>query len=160
MGIEYPNLGQLQPKNLCKQSYAKFGIQSGMKAPSIDPVSFGRRVRERREELGWSQGELGKQSKQSQSNIGWIELGNAKDPEKQALKLARALLLHVDWLLYGTGPRETARPLPSPKEIAALYAGLSDEGKADLLRMIAKLTGNSPPSAIPGTKAKRLRETG
>jgi transcriptional regulator with XRE-family HTH domain len=160
MSTEYPNLGQLQPKNLCKQSYGKFGSVLGMKAHSIDPALFGKRVRERRDELGWSQGRLAKESGQSQSNVGWIELGNAKDPEKQALKLARALHLHVDWLLYGTGPRETARPLPSPKEIAALYAELPDEGKADLLRMIAKLTGNSPPSAIPGTRAKRLRETG
>jgi transcriptional regulator with XRE-family HTH domain len=138
MSTEYPNLGQLQPKNLCKQTYAKLGTNRGMRGPSIDPVAFGRRVRERRDELGWSQGKLAKESGQSQSNVGWIELGNAKDPEKQALKLARALHLHVDWLLHEIGPRETARPLPSPKEFAALYADLPDVAKAELLRVVAK----------------------
>ena len=138
MTPEYPNLGQLQPKNLCKQTHVKLGTYEGMRAPMIDPAAFGRRVRERRDELGWSQGRLAKESGQSQSNVGWIELGNAKDPEKQALKLARALHLHVDWLLYGTGPRETARPLPSPKDFAALYAEMPDEAKAEMLRIIAK----------------------
>jgi len=146
MQTEYPNLGQLQPKNLCKQTYAKLGTLGRMRG--IDPTAFGRRVRDRREELGWSQGRLAAESGQSQSNVGWIELGNAKDPEKQALKLARALHLHVDWLLHGTGPRETARPLPSPKEFAALYAELPDEGKVELLRVIAKHS------------KKRIRETG
>lgn len=112
MRTEYPNLGQLQPKNLCKQTYAKLGTVGSMKG--IDPTAFGRRVRERREELGWSQGKLATESDQSQSNVGWIEQGKAKDPEKQVLKLARALYLHVDWLLYGAGPRETARPPKNP----------------------------------------------
>jgi len=139
MRTEYPNLGQLQPKNLCKQTYAKLGTLGVMKG--IDPTAFGRRVRERRKELGWSQDKLATESGQSQSNVGWIELGSAKDPEKQALKLARALYLHVDWLLHGVGPRETAQPLPSPKEFAAIYAALPDEGKAELLRVVAKHSG-------------------
>lgn len=161
MQLEYPNLGQLQPKNLCKQTYAKIGTLEGMRGSSIDPNKFGERVRDRREELGWPQTKLAKQSGQSQSNIGWIEQGKAKDPEKQALKLARALYLHVDWLLYGIGPRENGRPLPSPKEFAAVYAEMTDAGKAEMMRLATKLQrDNSPPSAIPGSKAKRVRETG
>lgn len=90
----------------------------------INPADFGRRVRELREELRWSQGKLGKASGFSQSNIGWIEQGKGKDPQKQALKLADALGSTPEWLLHGTGDRQTGiRPLSSD-ELASLYSGL------------------------------------
>lgn len=93
----------------------------------FDSKAFGRRVFERRKELGWSQTRLGKEAGQSQTNIGWIEKGQPKDPEKQVIKLARALRLHQEWLLKGTGPRETA-PVPlSAEEYAKLPLSLREE---------------------------------
>jgi transcriptional regulator with XRE-family HTH domain len=74
-----------------------------MEQAGIDPKEFGRRVRERRQELGMSQTALAAQSGQSQSNIGWIEQGKAKKPKHQALDLVEPLRTSVDWLLYGTG---------------------------------------------------------
>ena len=104
----------------------------------IDPVEFGRRVRERRKEFNWSQGELGKESGYSQSNIGWVELGTAKDPQKQALRLAKALRLHVDWLLYKIGPRETGPAIPTPEQFKEIYGNLPIEGREALAALAAK----------------------
>lgn len=123
MSASYPNLGHLQPKTLCMNTYLKFGTDKCMREP-INPADFGRRVRELREELRWSQGRLGKASGFSQSNIGWIEQGKGKDPKKQALALADALGSTPEWLLYGTGDRQTGvRPLSSD-ELAAIYNDL------------------------------------
>lgn len=90
----------------------------------IDLVKFGTRVRELREERGWSQTKLGKESGQSQSNIGWIEQGNAKKPRKQALSLAEALGTTADWLLYETGKKHTALLPLTRKQLTAVYDDL------------------------------------
>lgn len=104
-------------------TYLKFGTDGAMKEP-VNPTEFGRRVRELREELRWSQGRLGKAAGFSQSNIGWVEQGKGKDPKKQALALADALGSTPEWLLYGTGDRQTGiRPLSS-EDLAALYNDL------------------------------------
>jgi transcriptional regulator with XRE-family HTH domain len=104
-------------------TYLNFGSLRSMKKV-INPADFGRRVRELREEARWSQGRLGKEAGFSQSNIGWIEQGKGKDPKKQALALADALGSTPEWLLYGTGDRQTGvRPLNSD-ELAALYNNL------------------------------------
>jgi transcriptional regulator with XRE-family HTH domain len=137
MGAQYPILGQLQPKNLWKNTYRNFGTNSPMK-DEIDPVEFGCRVRERRKEFNWSQKDLGKESGYSQSNIGWVELGTAKDPQKQALRLAKALRLHVDWLLYKIGPRETGPAIPTPEQFKEIYGNLSIEGRQALATLAAK----------------------
>lgn len=90
----------------------------------IDSEAFGRRVRELREEFGWSQGRLGTASGFSQSNIGWIEQGKGKDPQKQAIRLADALGSSPEWLLYGTGARQTGlRPL-TKEQLSAIYEEL------------------------------------
>lgn len=137
MGAPYPKLGKTQPKNLWKNTYREFGSSLPMKA---DSKAVGRRVRERREELGWGQTRLAQEAGFSQSNIDWIESGKPKDPRKQALKLAEALRLHVDWLLYETGPREKGPTLPSTDEFSAIYEALSFEGKEDVVATAAKHT--------------------
>lgn len=91
---------------------------------TIDSEAFGRRVRELREEFGWSQGRLGEAAGFSQSNIGWIEQGKGKDPKKQALALADALGSSPEWLLHGTGARQTGiRPL-TREQLSAIYEEL------------------------------------
>lgn len=90
----------------------------------VDPKKFGQRVRELRNDLGWNQEKLGELSNFSQSNIGWIELGRGKDPKKQAIALAEALGSSPEWLLYGTGARQTGvRPL-TKEQLAAIYEDL------------------------------------
>ncbi|HEX7881935.1 MAG TPA: helix-turn-helix transcriptional regulator [Afipia sp.] len=123
MAEHYPDLGKNQPKTLWTTTYRNFGSPEGMKEP-VDPLEFGRRVRELREEFGWSQTKLGKAAGFSQSNIGWIESGSGKDPKKQALALADALGSSPEWLLHGTGARQTGiRPL-TKEQITAVYEDL------------------------------------
>lgn len=97
-----------------------FGNQWNMSQP-IDPIAFGRRVKEKREELGLTHVTLGKKAGFSRSNIGWIESGDGKDPRKQVLKLAEPLRTTPDWLLYGKGVRDVAPPPLSADELALNY---------------------------------------
>lgn len=132
----YPNLGGLQPKNLWRTANRNFGSHQGME---IDPVAFGCRVRELRKELGWSQDRLAEEAGQSQSNIGWIEKGGAKDPRKQALALAEALTTTADWLLYAKGPRRTGPRILTTEQISKLYDHLPIEAKATITAAMDKV---------------------
>jgi transcriptional regulator with XRE-family HTH domain len=104
----------------------------------IDPKSFGRRIRERREELVWSQSRLAEESGYSQSNIGWIEQGKSKDPRKQAISLAEALRSTPAWLLHGTGPRETGPKILTTEQLQAIYDAMSVEAKAAVTATVEK----------------------
>lgn len=93
----------------------------------IDPKAFGRRLRERREELGLSQGQIGKELKKqglrgySQQNIGTLENGTViKDPRRQAMDLAGPLFTTVEWLLHGKGQRSTGPRVMTPAEYSEL----------------------------------------
>lgn len=135
----YPNLGGLQPKNLWGTTNREFGNVSNMDRQEIDPIEFGRRVRERRTELGMSQAALAEKSDQSQSNIGWIEQGRAKKPKQQALDLVEPLRTSVDWLLYGTGEKETGLRLLSDTEILEIYRSLGLEQRVSVSETFSKL---------------------
>jgi transcriptional regulator with XRE-family HTH domain len=139
MTARYPDLGRNQPKNLWATTKLKFGSVYSMDRQEIDPKEFGRRVRERRVELGMSQPGLAEKSGQSQSNISWIEKGNAKKPKQQALDLVEPLRTSVDWLLYGSGPKETGlRPL-SEEEMLEIYRGLALEQREQVSETFSKL---------------------
>lgn len=137
IGAQYPNLGKTQPKNLWKNTNLKFGSLQPMK---VDAKAFGRRVRERRNELGWSQTRLEEESGIAQQTLVWIEKGGPKNPKRRAVELAEALRLHLNWLLYETGPREIGPTLLSKDELGAVYDDLSFEGKEAVMATAAKFT--------------------
>lgn len=95
-----------------------------------NPIAFGNRVRERRKELGMSQEVLADRSGYSQTNIGWIEKGQAKRPHIQAEALAEALWTTSDWLLWDKGPKESGPPILTPAEAQETYDLLSVEDRA------------------------------
>lgn len=103
---------------------------------AIDPKAFGKRVRERRVDLGMSQGALGELSGYSQSNIGWLESGAAKRPQRAASDLADHLQTTRDWLLWGQGPKHVGPVYLSTKELAEKYEALSPEKKAKISQAI------------------------
>lgn len=139
MSPRYPILGEKQPKNLWATTNLEFGSIFNMDRYEIDPKEFGRRVKERRTELQMSQPALAEKSGQSQSNISWIEQGKAKKPKQQALDLVEPLRTSVDWLLYGTGQKETGlRPL-SDEEVLEIYRGLGFEQRAEVSETFSKL---------------------
>lgn len=114
-----------------------------MDRPEIDPKEFGERVRERRKELGMSQTDLAAKSGQSQSNIGWIEQGKAKKPRQQALDLVEPLRTSVDWLLYGSGEKETGLRVLSDEEILEIYRGFASDQREIVTEMFSKLNKNN-----------------
>lgn len=116
-----------------------------------DPKDFGRRVRELRKERGWGQTKLGEVAGYSQTNIGWIEKGDQKDPTKHAVRLADALGSTPDWLLYGRGPRTTGiRPMTS-QQFQKVYESLPIE----VQEMLTKLVRQHVEIEAPAEKKSR-----
>lgn len=148
MGAQYPNLGQLQPKNLCRTANLNFGRLEPMK--EADPIKFGTRVRERRKARGFSQARLGKLSGYSQTNIGWIEAGTMKRPHISAAALSEALRSPVEYLLWGTGPKEIGPPIMNDEELRENYNVLSPEDRAAITAEISERV----------EAAKKKRKTG
>ena len=97
---------------------------------TVDPIKFGARVRERREAKGLSQKALGKLSGYSQTNIGWIEAGTKKRPQGSVMALSEALRCPVEYLLWGTGPKELGPPIMSDKQIREIYKTFPPEDQA------------------------------
>lgn len=105
----------------------------------IDLIAFGARLRQRRIELGLSQGAAGRPAGYSQSNIGWLESGKAKDPRIQAQDLAGPLHTTADWLLFAKGPKEFGPPMMSPKEVMDNYNSFGPEDREAITAAIAEL---------------------
>lgn len=111
-----------------------------------DPHAFGARVRERREALGMSQGELGDAAGYSQQRIGSLEQGDVKRPDRSASTLADALSTTRAWLLWGEGPPPEAPDYLSVEELVENYKALPAERKAEVSRLI------KPAAATPRRK--------
>jgi len=139
---QYPFLGDLQPKNMCETNYRDFGSFVNMKR-AVDSVAFGRRIAERRADLGLSQPQLGLLAGYSQQNIGWFEKGGARRPERAASALADALQTTREWLLWKEGPKHVGpRFLPPPKMLEK-YSALTPEQKSVVSQAIENV--DRPP---------------
>jgi transcriptional regulator with XRE-family HTH domain len=74
---------------------------------SVDPKALGSRIREAREELGWSQVELAERAGISKSTVPRYERGEVVDISLDIVhSLAKALNVHIDWLCDGTGEKD------------------------------------------------------
>lgn len=105
---------------------------------AVDSRAFGRRISARREELGLSQQQLGARSGYSQSNIGWLESGKAKRPQRAAADLAGPLQTTREWLLWGEGDKQSGPSfLPTPVFMEK-YEALPPELRAALSQAIEK----------------------
>lgn len=106
---------------------------------AVDSKAFGLRLKERREELGLSQQQLGEKTGYSQSNIGWLESGAAKRPQRAASDLAGALQTTREWLLWKEGPKQTGPSYLSTPILVEKYEALSPELKASISQAIEKI---------------------
>jgi transcriptional regulator with XRE-family HTH domain len=74
-------------------------------------MTFGRKLRQLREELGWSQDELGERAGLHGRHVGRLEIGGALPGTATLLALARALGASIDGLLGNDQERRsTVRP--------------------------------------------------
>ena len=138
MPVSYPKFGYRQPKNTCRvTSNQNFDIFGRMR--EIDSVKFGRRVRERRVELGLSQIALGRLSGHSQSNIGWIEGGSVKKAQRAAYELAGPLQTTAEWLLWELGPKQLGPRHFTTAQMAEKYDEMPPELKSEITQAIEKL---------------------
>lgn len=142
---EYQHLGTCQLKNMCGPDhrilgndgtdgtvgYAKFMLP-------IDPKAFGARLRERREELGFTQGEVGERAGYSQQRVASIEDGHIKRPERAVVALAEAIYTSREWLCWGEGPRRVGSPVSTPRQIAESYSQLDDATKRSVMNFLAQ----------------------
>ena len=106
----------------------------------LDAMGFAARLRERRKELELSQPKLAAYFKArgmrgySQQNLVSLEKGTViKDSRRQAMDLAEPLRTTAEWLLYGTGKRDTSPRPMTPEE----YANLPFDVKLHLTEMAA-----------------------
>lgn len=137
MRERYSVLGKRQPRNLWKTAYLDFG--TFVRMGEAEKEAFGRRVRERREELGWSQPELSQRSGISQQHISHIERGLLKEPERRAGRLAKALETTEEWLLQGEGPKGILPPIMSPGEVVDDYGALDEIGRREVSKLLRSL---------------------
>ena len=106
----------------------------------LDAMGFAARLRERRKELELSQPKLAAYFKArgmrgySQQNLVSLEKGTViKDSRRQAMDLAEPLRTTAEWLLYGTGKRDTGPRPMTPEE----YANLPFDVQLHLTEMAA-----------------------
>lgn len=76
-------------------------------------MSIANRLKERLDELGWSQSLLARRSGVSQSGINKVFLGQSKETRKLPV-IANALGLRTEWLATGKGPRLLIDADPEP----------------------------------------------
>lgn len=113
-----------------------FGNPRPMKG--ADSKAFGERVMARRADLGLSQDQLAEATGYSQSNIGWIEQGKPKRPDKHAYPLALALQTTPEWLLHEQGPKHVGPKYIPTQTFSEKYDGLPPELKAQVSEALEK----------------------
>ena len=111
----------------------------------IDPIAFGKRVRQRRLELGLSQPRLGKIVGMSQQGILSIEKGKSKKP-RNMYELVEALVTTREWLCWEEGDRVAI--LANPQELVRKsLETLNDEQMAVVAQFLKSLTDKDSEAA-------------
>lgn len=63
-------------------------------------MTFGQKIRNRREELGYTQAELARKVHTTQPYVSRLERGNFNPSMKMIVKMATTLCISVDYLLF------------------------------------------------------------
>lgn len=95
---------------------------------------IGKRIRQRRQELGLSQLELTHQCNVASGNISKLEAGISIPSAQALIKLSEALDCSIDWLLLGTEPPADAPPLL--EEYIKLFNLLDLNNQEELIEII------------------------
>lgn len=97
-------------------------------------MDTGKRIRQRRQEMGLSQLELAHQCNITSGNISKMEAGLINPSAQALIKLAEALDCSIDWLLLGTEPPAEASPLL--EEYVKKFKLLDHDGQEEMLEII------------------------
>lgn len=97
--------------------------------------SIGKRIKQRRQELGLSQIELAYQINISPGNLSKLEAGSSLPSSQALIKLSEALDCSTDWLLLGnTEPLADASPLL--EEYIKLFDLLEQNNQEEIVEII------------------------
>lgn len=136
MDDSYQNLGEKQPKNLSGTGNLIFGKSPVML--EIDKKAFGIRVKQRREKIGLTQGELGKAIGVPQQTVGNWESGVVKRTG-HLVELAEALATTPQWLTRKEGPEEVIPHNPE-QQIRELLHAVSGNQTGAIIQFLKNLT--------------------
>ena len=92
------------------------------KKTEMDYRVIGRRVRDRRSELGMTQSELAARIKVSASFVGHIERGEKIASLDTMMRLSKALEVSMDWLVWGGQRRCEGEECPLFRELSTLLS--------------------------------------
>lgn len=107
-----------------------------------DPMQMGARIREVRRERGWTQDQLALAVGVSRSAVAQWETGRAGQITGNLTRIAAALQVGVEYLMYGHDKRGPAEPT-SGDELAMLrlYRECNPEDRQLLLQTARRLRG-------------------
>jgi len=99
-------------------------------------MQLGKRIRELREEIGFTQGQLAGQAAVSQGYLSQLENGDVRNPSAAViLRLAEAIHVDPDDLFEAGG-------YPTVRTLKRVYEGYEANVDPDLLRFLARLPRN------------------
>jgi len=99
-------------------------------------MELGKKIRELREEIGFTQGQLAGQASVSQGYLSQLENGDVRNPSAAViLRLAQAVQVDADDLFESAG-------YPTVRTLKRVYEGYEANVDPDLLRFLARLPRN------------------
>lgn len=99
-------------------------------------MELGKKIRELREEIGYTQGQLAGQAAVSQGYLSQLENGDVRNPSAAViLRLAEAIHVDPDDLFEAGG-------YPTVRTLKRVYEGYEANVDPDLLRFLARLPRN------------------
>jgi transcriptional regulator with XRE-family HTH domain len=137
-------LAQAQSKRtFCPESAYRSDMANRPKTPVA--IAFGLRIKQAREEKGWSQAKLAANIGVTNGAVGAWEIGIKSPRHALASKLAEALGVPMEWLLTGNEPEEQRKAQTHAElEILKLTRELSPEQQASALAMLRGLAATDP----------------
>ena len=105
-----------------------------------DPVQIGARIREVRQERGWTQEQLAQAVRVSRSAVAQWETGRAGQVTGNLTRIAACLEVGVEHLMYGNN-KHAAAEVRQGDELALvrLYRECSAEDRQTILRLVRRL---------------------
>lgn len=111
------------------------------------PASVGTRIRDYRRELGWTQDDLAQKTGVSRSAVAQWETDRAGQIRGNLARIAEALGISVEVLLFGAASRDSAQAVSADEwALLRLYRECEPEDRSFLLRTARRLASGKPSS--------------
>lgn len=104
----------------------------------LDTMTIGKRIKQRRSELGLKQTEVRDAVGVSSGNMSDLENGKRLPSAGTLIRLSQVLGCSADYILTGASPEEECATLPDPREteLLRLYRLLSDNDQEEVLAIV------------------------